>query len=102
MLAYLILDLKITDPKLFMEYVHTIPSFIHKHRGRYIVEGVKPELIEGGWAPDTLVVLEFSSPENARAFLADPEIQPVFAIRHQSTQGNLILVEGASWRDALR
>jgi len=98
--AYLILDFKITDMGAFMEYVQKIPIYIEKHAGKYIVEGVKPKVIEGIWEPDTIVLLEFSSKENAENFLTDPEIQDLFAIRHRTTKSNLILVEGGSWRDA--
>ena len=98
--AYLILDFKITDMTAFMEYVHKIPPYIEKHSGKYIVEGVKPKIIEGIWEPETIVLLEFSSKENAENFLDDPEIQDLFKIRHRATNSNLVLVEGGSWRDA--
>ena len=102
MKTYLILDFTITDMETFMVYVREIPAHIKRHNGKYIVEGVKPDCIEGDWHPDTMVVLEFPTPEGARAFLEDPEIQPVFAIRHKSTISKLILVEGGSWRDGIR
>ncbi len=100
MKTYLILDFEITNMDMFMEYVERIPAFIQKHGGKYIVEGVRPEAIEGDWKPSTLVVLEFPSRENAQEFLGDPAIEPVFAIRQNSTTSKLILVEGGSWRDA--
>ncbi len=102
MKTYLILDLTITDMETFMIYVREIPVHIKRHNGRYIVEGVKPDCIEGDWQPETIVILEFPSPEDARAFLKDLEIQPLFAIRQKSTISKLILVEGGSWRDAIR
>ena len=102
MKAYLILDFTITDPENFMVYVREIPPHIERHKGKYIVEGVKPDVIEGDWAPETLVILEFPSAENARGFLDDPDIQPLFEIRHNSTESKLIFVEGGSWRDAIR
>ena len=102
MKAYLILDFTITDPEKFMIYVSEIPSHIERHGGKYIVEGVKPEVVEGNWEPNTIVVLEFPTPEQARSFLNDPDVQPLFEIRHKSTLSNLILVEGGSWRDAIR
>ncbi|PCI49617.1 MAG: hypothetical protein COB51_03975 [Moraxellaceae bacterium] len=43
MKAYLILDFKITNPALFMEYVREIPQHMERHNGKYLVEGVKPE-----------------------------------------------------------
>jgi len=101
MKAYLILEFRVTDLTSFMTYVEQIPEHIDRHGGTYLVEGVRPEVVEGDWKPETLVVLEFPSEQNARAFLSDPMVQTVFSIRHNSTQGNLVLVQGGSWRDAL-
>ncbi|MEJ2631431.1 MAG: DUF1330 domain-containing protein [Acidihalobacter sp.] len=96
MKAYLILDFKIIDLNEFMEYVEKIPSHIKKHHGKYLIEGVHPDTIEGTWRPETLIVLEFETRENANSFLADPEVKELFGIRHRSTEGNLILVDGGS------
>jgi len=96
MKGYLVLDLSITDVDGFMEYAKKIPTFIEKHGGRYLVQGVVPELMEGDWEPERLVVLEFPSPEKAKEFLADPEAQPLFSIRHNTTTSKLILAEGCT------
>ncbi len=92
--AYLILDLSINDFESFQEYISKIPAFIKKHGGRYIVQGVEPEIMEGDWYPDRVVVLEFPSKESAKEFLGDPEAQVLFAVRHRSTTSKLILAEG--------
>ena len=92
--GYLILDLSIKNIDIFMEYIEKIPEFIKKHGGRYIVQGVKPEVMEGDWQPERVVVLEFPSKEKAKEFLEDPEAQSLFAIRHNSTTSKLILAEG--------
>ncbi|WP_442498931.1 DUF1330 domain-containing protein [Methylobacter sp. sgz302048] len=92
--AYLILDLAINNFENFREYIEKIPFFIKKHGGRYIVQGVEPEVMEGDWRPNRIVVLEFPSKENAKEFLRDPDAQSLFAIRHQSTTSKLILADG--------
>ena len=94
MKGYLVLDLKISDLNGFMEYVDKIPHFIKKHGGRYLVQGVVPESIEGNWLPERLVILEFPSTNKAKEFLADPEAQPLFSLRHKTTDSQLILAEG--------
>ena len=101
MKSYLILDLAIKDFPGFMEYIKKIPAYLKKHDGKYIVEGVEPDIIEGDWKPERIVVLEFSSKDKANEFLSDPEVQPLFAIRHRTTDSKLILVEGSSWRDSV-
>ncbi|MFT7471479.1 MAG: hypothetical protein ACI8XU_001375 [Kiritimatiellia bacterium] len=92
--AYLVLDLTIHDMESFAEYVEKIPAVISKHDGSYAVQGQIPTVLEGDWKPDRLVVIEFPSRDNAKAFLADPEAQTLFAIRHQATTSKLLLVDG--------
>ena len=94
MKGYLVLDLKISDLNGFMECVRKIPEFIKKHGGRYIVQGVVPESIEGNWFPERLVILEFPSTNKAKEFLADPEAQSLFSLRHTTTDSQLVLAEG--------
>ena len=84
--AYLILDLTIHNFNEFSEYIKEIPAFIKKHSARYIVQGVEPTVMEGDWKPERMVVIEFPSRENAKAFLQDPEIQALFSIRHKTLQ----------------
>ena len=94
MTAYLVLDFSVKDLRGFLPYVEAIPTFIEKHGGRYVVRGVEPTVMEGEWAPARMVILEFPSRENAEAFLADPDAQPLFALRHRTTDSKLMLVDG--------
>ncbi len=94
MTAYLVLDFTVRDLRGFMPYVEAIPAFIEKRGGRYIVRGVEPAVMEGDWSPPRVVILEFPSSDAARAFLADPDAQDLFALRHRTTDSKLILVEG--------
>jgi uncharacterized protein (DUF1330 family) len=93
MKAFLVLDFAICDLRGFLPYVAAIPAFIEKYGGRYVVQGAEPTVIEGNWAPQRLVVIEFPSRENAAAFLKDPDVQPLFALRHRTTTSNLVLVD---------
>ena len=94
MKGYLVLDLSIKDANGFANYAENIPAFVKKHGGRYLVKGAVPEKMEGEWLPERLVILEFPSPDNARAFLADPDAQPLIALRHTATESRTILAEG--------
>jgi uncharacterized protein (DUF1330 family) len=94
MKAYLVLDFAILDLEGFRPYIAAIPAFIEKHCGRYIVRGVEPTVVEGDWRPERVVVIEFPARENAEAFLADPECQALFRIRHETTTSKLVLVDG--------
>ncbi|RXG88374.1 DUF1330 domain-containing protein [Bradyrhizobium zhanjiangense] len=96
MKAYLVLDLSVNDYLGFKTYIAEIPAFIAKHSGRYIVRGVEPTTIEGDWAPERLVIIEFAEREKAQAFLDDPDIQDLFRLRHATTTSKLLLVDGCT------
>jgi len=96
MKAYLVLDLTIRDFAGFKSYIAAIPALIEKHAGKYIVQGVVPTTIEGDWRPERMVVIEFPARENAEAFLADPDCQDLFRVRHETTTSKLVLVDGCS------
>ena len=94
MKAYLVLDFAISDMPAFMAYAAAIPAQMATHGGRYIVQGAAPTPIEGGWAPEHMVILEFPTRQNAEAFLSDPQSQELFKIRHATTLSKLVLVDG--------
>lgn len=96
MKAYLVLDLAIHDFAGFAPYIASIPAFIEKHSGKYIVQGVRPTTMEGDWSPERIVVIEFPARENAEAFLGDPDCQDLFRVRHKTTTSKLVLVDGCS------
>ncbi|MBS0531448.1 MAG: DUF1330 domain-containing protein [Proteobacteria bacterium] len=96
MKAYLVLDLTITDFSGFKKYVAEIPAFIARHSGKYIVQGVQPTPIEGGWKPERMVIIEFPDRGRAEAFLSDPGIQDLFKVRHTTTTSRLVLADGCT------
>ncbi|MET3906840.1 uncharacterized protein (DUF1330 family) [Bradyrhizobium sp. S3.3.6] len=96
MKAYLVLDLSVNDVAGFKTYIAEIPALIAKHSGRYIVRGVEPTTIEGDWAPERLVIIEFPERKKAQAFLDDPDIQDLFKLRHATTTSKLLLADGCT------
>jgi len=95
MKAYLVLDFSIHDLEGFRPYVETVPSYIARHGGKYVVRGTEPRTIEGDWQPERMVIIEFPSRQNAEHFLEDPEFKELAKIRHRTTTSKLVLVDGA-------
>jgi uncharacterized protein (DUF1330 family) len=96
MKAYLVLDLSVNDFGGFSKYLAEIPAFIAKHSGMYLVKGAQPTPIEGDWKPERMVIIGFPERGKAEAFLSDPEIQPLFKVRHDTTTSRLVLVDGCT------
>jgi len=63
---------------------------------RYLVRGGPIETLEGGWAPRTIIVVEFANLERARAWYRSPEYASTLAVRDEALGRSLILVDGIS------
>lgn len=94
MTAYVIVDIEVTDPEGYKEYVRLAPPTLVPYGGRYIARGGATETLEGEWHAKRLVILEFPSMEQAKAWLHSPEYAPVRALRHQYAKTNMVVVEG--------
>jgi len=94
MAAYVIGEVEIRDPETYKEYAKLAPATIAQYGGKYLVRGGAVESKEGGWTPSRVVVLEFPSMEQAKAWYHSPEYTPVVAIRHRAATSRMILVDG--------
>ncbi len=93
--AYVINDMDVTDPALLEEYKKLSPSTVALYGGRFIVRGGHSETLEGEWNPKRLVILEFPSVDQAKAWIGSPEYAPARALRQQASRSNMVVVEGA-------
>jgi len=92
--SYLIVDIEITDPERYAEYVAAVPATIARYGGRYLVRGGKTEVLEGSWAPRRVVVLEFATFERAKEWWASEEYRGSRTLRQSASVTNMVLVEG--------
>ncbi|HEX6509286.1 MAG TPA: DUF1330 domain-containing protein, partial [Chloroflexota bacterium] len=65
-----------------------------QYGGTFIVRGGKHETLDGDWQPGRVVVLEFPSLEQARAWWSSPEYEEGKAIRREAANSRMVLVEG--------
>jgi uncharacterized protein (DUF1330 family) len=92
--AYVINDMEVTDPVTFDEYRKLSPPTVALYGGRFLARGGATQVIEGGWSPKRLVILEFDSVERARAWIDSPEYAPARALRQRASRSNIIVTEG--------
>ena len=64
------------------------------HGGRYLVRGGATEVIDGGWAPDRLVIIEFDSVDQARAWLSSADFLAIKDLRVSSASASVVIAEG--------
>ena len=94
MSAYVINDMEITDPVLFEEYKKLSPPTVAQYCGRFLARGGDIDTLEGEWSPKRLVIIEFPSVAQARAWADSPEYAPAKRLRLLASISNLIVVDG--------
>jgi uncharacterized protein (DUF1330 family) len=96
MSVYFIGRLTIHDPAWLGDYAPPTRVLVEKHGGKYLVAGGEMEQCEGdGPLPDSMVVLEFPTMEQAKAWHNDPEYAPLIALRQSGSDLDFVLVDGA-------
>ena len=90
----MIIDIEVTDPVRYQDYVHLASASIAAHGGRYLVRGGASEVLDGEWIPRRLVVLEFDSSAQAKAWRASAEYAQAKVIRDSCARMNMVVVEG--------
>ncbi len=94
MAGYMIADVNVTDPAGFEEYRKLVSATIEAYGGKYIVRGGAVESVEGDWNPPRLVIVEFDSVAQAKAWYYSAEYAGPKEMRHNSATTNAIFVEG--------
>ena len=93
--GYLIVEVKVTDQEAYARYKSLAAAAIEHYGGRYLIRGGAAEVLEGPWqAPERLVVVEFGSVEQAKAFYDSPEYRAARAERAGAASMNMLVVEG--------
>jgi uncharacterized protein (DUF1330 family) len=93
MAAYLISDLTVRNTEAFQIYRTRAAAAIEKYGGRYLARGGKIQALEGAWNPQNIVVVEFRSLEQARAWYTSSEYASALEVRDIALERDMILVD---------
>lgn len=96
MAAYLIARVEVTDWSRYREYTKATPAAIARYGGKFIVRGGEVVTLEGEPESRRLVIIEFPSLEQAKAFYHSPEYSGVKSLRVGAAVGQFLAVEGYS------
>ncbi|NBS97558.1 MAG: DUF1330 domain-containing protein [Betaproteobacteria bacterium] len=95
MSAYLIADVKVSNPEQYVGYQALTPTAIAAGGGEFVVRGGQTEVIEGDWIPNRVVVIRFPDMDTARKFYDSELYLAARAARAGATDiFNMILVQG--------
>jgi uncharacterized protein (DUF1330 family) len=94
--AYVINDMEVTDPGLMEEYKKLSPATVERYGGRFLARGGTLDVLEGEWRPKRLVILEFPSMAQAKAWADSADYAPAKQLRQRASTSRMIVVDGAA------
>jgi uncharacterized protein (DUF1330 family) len=94
MKAFVIAAETVTDTAMFDEYRKAVPGTLTAFGGRFVARGGNLAVLEGEWPQPRLVVIEFPSRADAEGWYKSPAYQKIIGLRHKSSAGSLIIVDG--------
>ncbi|HUZ75525.1 MAG TPA: DUF1330 domain-containing protein [Stellaceae bacterium] len=92
--AYVVSVVNVKDPEQYQEYAKLAPAAVAKFGGRFLARGGIDAVLEGGLGANRLVVTEFPSAEQAKAFYHSPEYQAARQHRVDAADFTMMLCSG--------
>ena len=98
MAGYAIGDVEVLNEEAYGEYRRRFDAILAQFGGRILINGGRPDPVEGNWEPRRLVVLEFPSVDLARQWLSSSEYGEIAPIpqEHATTHFQTIVER---WHD---
>jgi uncharacterized protein (DUF1330 family) len=92
--AYVIAEIDVHDLDAYKSYIAQAPISVADYGGRYLVRAGAVEVLEGDAPLPRVVMLEFPSMAQAKAWYASADYQKVLPIRLGASHGHAFIVEG--------
>lgn len=94
MKAYVIAVETVHDKAMFDSYRQQVMPTIAAFGGEFVVRGGTLTVLEGEWPHVRTVIIAFPSRAAAEDWYASPAYQAVIGLRHKSSTGSLVIVDG--------
>jgi uncharacterized protein (DUF1330 family) len=82
------------DPVKMKQYIEGAPATVERYGGRYLARGGEFEVLEGGWKPTRLTLLEFPSLQDAKRWHESDEYRPLKELRQEAADADFVLLQG--------
>ncbi len=94
MSAYVVVEVEVLNKEKYETYKRLVPPSLAAYGGRFLVRGGEVETLEGAWSPQRLVIVEFPSVVQAKAWWDSTEYAQAKALRQATARTQMIVVEG--------
>jgi uncharacterized protein (DUF1330 family) len=92
--VYAIAQLRFTDRAAYDRYQIRFLDVFRRHRGTLLAADESPEVIEGQWDRDKVVLMSFPDEAAFRQWADSPEYQEISKDRHAGADTVVLLAKG--------
>lgn len=92
--AYVVTEIEVIDKDRYEAYKQMVAPSIAAYGGKFLVRGGATETLEGSWSPQRLVIVEFASKAQAKAWWGSPQYAEAKALRQATARTQMIVAEG--------
>ena len=92
--AFLIADVRVINREKYDEYRVMFRSCVKRHGGRFLARGQEPEVVQGGWHPPRMLLVEFASGADADAMIASEEYRALEVMRGNRAMFDIVVAQG--------
>ena len=94
MSVYVVAQLRFTNAELYRRYQKQFFPVFRNSGGKLLAADEAPAVLEGEWALNKIVIMEFNEADAARQFLDSPEYQLISQDRIAGAEATTLLVQG--------
>lgn len=94
--AYLIAKVDVTDWARYREYMQATPGAMARFGGKFIARGGQVVTLEGPAETRRVVIIEFPSLDQAKAFYHSEEYTRAKKLREGAATGQFLAIEGTA------
>ena len=99
MTAYVLAQLTIHDRARYDRYAAQFMDVLRRFEGRLLAADESPEVMEGKWPHQKLVLIEFKDRDEAARWASSPEYRKIAVDREGSTTATVLTLAGLQpWR----
>lgn len=91
---FFLAHIKINDKDEYQKYLDGADEVFARYNGTYLVVDSDPEILEGEWAYDRAVVIQFESREDFTEWYNSEDYQEILKFRLKASDCDTILVQG--------
>lgn len=94
MTVYVVAQLRFVDRPTYDRYQAKFMGVFSQSDGRLLVADEHPELLEGAWDREKIVILSFPSAESAKVFLTSPAYEEIAKDRKAGANSVVLMAAG--------